>query len=557
MAEFRMPVGIEFFERLRRSGCYYVDKSEMIYQVAGNGNMGVILFTRPRRFGKTLTMSMLQSFFDITRDSKDVFQGLAITKHEDFCKEWMNQYPVLFISLKDVEGRDYKKAYEKLKGRIANLCKEHSYLLESEKVDEDDCAVFSKLKSETADESQVEDSLLTLTRMMFAYYGKPAVILIDEYDVPLSKAHDADQQSKDYYPKMLSSIRSMMCSVLKTNQFLQFAVITGCMRISKESIFTGMNNFKAYSILDNKFSDVFGFTETEVKELLRVVGISDKLALIKSWYDGYIFGGAEVFCPWDVLNYINDLEDDSEKEPGNYWKNTSGNSIVDEFIGDGKFDVSDKFEVLMNGGSIEQAINDQLTYGELKDNENNFWSVLFMTGYLTKANQKEKGEIVHLRIPNAEISSIFEDSIVRHLKKSMDRNVQKEIMSALWGKKEDRVSELLSELLWNTISYHDYHENYYHAFVTGMLVGCGYEVESNQENGLGRTDIVIRDRKNRRAMIIEAKKATREEEMEKMCLAGKQQIIAKEYARGLKGYTQIICYGMSFFEKTALARLLE
>lgn len=557
MPRFSVPIGIEFFETLRRNGCYYVDKTELIYKIAGNGNTGVTLFTRPRRFGKTLTMSMLQSFFDITRDSRDVFQGLEITKRAEFCKNWMNQYPVLFLSLKDVGGLDYQKAYDILKGRVANLCKEHSYLLASDRVDEDDRAVFSKLKSESVNEYQVSDSLLTLTRMMYAHYGKPVILLIDEYDVPLAKAYDADQKSKGYYPKMLDMIRGFLGSVLKTNPFLKFAVITGCLRVSKESIFTGVNNFKAYSILDGKFSDAFGFTEIEVKELLEAAKHLDKLELVKSWYDGYIFGNSEIFCPWDVLNYVDDMIEDPQKRPGNYWKNTSGNDIIDAFVGNPDFNVSTKFEVLLNGGTIEQTITDQLAYGELKKKEDNLWSILFMAGYLTKTDKADNGAKIHLRIPNAEVEGIFEDSVVSHFEENIDVNVQKEVMDALWGGDEVKVSKLVSDLLWDTISYHDYHENYYHAFLTGMLVGCGYEVKSNQENGLGRTDLVITDRKNRRAIMIEAKQAAREEDMEKMCWEGKQQIINKKYISGLKGYTQIICYGVSFFEKTALAKLLE
>lgn len=557
MPRFSVPIGIEFFETLRRNGCYYVDKTELIYKIAGNGNTGVTLFTRPRRFGKTLTMSMLQSFFDITRDSRDVFQGLEITKRAEFCKNWMNQYPVLFLSLKDVGGLDYQKAYDILKGRVANLCKEHSYLLASDRVDEDDRAVFSKLKSESVNEYQVSDSLLTLTRMMYAHYGKPVILLIDEYDVPLAKAYDADQESKGYYPKMLDMIRGFLGSVLKTNPFLKFAVITGCLRVSKESIFTGVNNFKAYSILDGKFSDAFGFTEIEVKELLEAAKHLDKLELVKSWYDGYIFGNSEIFCPWDVLNYVDDMIEDPQKRPGNYWKNTSGNDIIDAFVGNPDFNVSTKFEVLLNGGTIEQTITDQLAYGELKKKEDNLWSILFMAGYLTKTDKADNGAKIHLRIPNAEVEGIFEDSVVSHFEENIDVNVQKEVMDALWGGDEVKVSKLVSDLLWDTISYHDYHENYYHAFLTGMLVGCGYEVKSNQENGLGRTDLVITDRKNRRAIMIEAKQAAREEDMEKMCWEGKQQIINKKYISGLKGYTQIICYGVSFFEKTALAKLLE
>lgn len=557
MPRFSVPIGIEFFETLRRNGCYYVDKTELIYKIAGNGNTGVTLFTRPRRFGKTLTMSMLQSFFDITRDSRDVFQGLEITKRAEFCKNWMNQYPVLFLSLKDVGGLDYQKAYNILKGRVANLCKEHSYFLASDRVDEDDRVVFSKLKSESVNEYQVSDSLLTLTRMMYAHYGKPVILLIDEYDVPLAKAYDADQESKDYYLKMLDMIRGFLGSVLKTNPFLKFAVITGCLRVSKESIFTGVNNFKAYSILDGKFSDAFGFTEIEVKGLLEAAKHLDKLELVKSWYDGYIFGNSEIFCPWDVLNYVDDMIEDPQKRPGNYWKNTSGNDIIDAFVGNPDFNVSAKFEVLLNGGTIEQTITDQLAYGELKKKEDNLWSILFMAGYLTKADKADNGAKIHLRIPNAEVEGIFEDSVVSHFEENIDVNVQKEVMDALWGGDEVKVSKLVSDLLWDTISYHDYHENYYHAFLTGMLVGCGYEVKSNQENGLGRTDLVITDRKNRRAIMIEAKQAAREEDMEKMCWEGKQQIINKKYISGLKGYTQIICYGVSFFEKTALAKLLE
>ena len=557
MPRFSVPIGIEFFETLRRNGCYYVDKTELIYKIAENCNTGVTLFTRPRRFGKTLTMSMLQSFFDITRDSRDVFQGLEITKRAEFCKNWMNQYPVLFLSLKDVGGLDYQKAYDILKGRVANLCKEHSYLLASDRVDEDDRVVFSKLKSESVNEYQVSDSLLTLTRMMYAHYGKPVILLIDEYDVPLAKAYDADQESKDYYLKMLDLLRGFLGSVLKTNPFLKFAVITGCLRVSKESIFTGVNNFKAYSILDGKFSDAFGFTEIEVKGLLEAAKHLDKLELVKSWYDGYIFGNSEIFCPWDVLNYVDDMIEDPQKRPGNYWKNTSGNDIIDAFVGNPDFNVSTKFEVLLNGGTIEQTITDQLAYGELKKKEDNLWSILFMTGYLTKADKADNGARIHLRIPNAEVEGIFEDSVVSHFEENIDVNVQKEVMDALWGGDEVKVSKLVSDLLWDTISYHDYHENYYHAFLTGMLVGCGYEVKSNQENGLGRTDLVITDRKNRRAIMIEAKQAAREEDMEKMCWEGKQQIINKKYISGLKGYTQIICYGVSFFEKTALAKLLE
>lgn len=559
MADFMMPAGIEFFEQLRRNGCYYVDKSELIYKIAEQKNISVTLFTRPRRFGKTLTMSMLESFFDITRDSRDVFEGLDILKHKEFCIEWMNQYPVMMLSLKDAASLDFATAYKKLKSSIAGLCIAHAYLESSDKVDPADAEVFKKLKFKEADDDEVQNALLILTRMLNAHYGRQVILLIDEYDVPLAKAHDADKESKDYYPKMLEAVRGFMSSALKTNPFLKFAVITGCLRIAKESVFTGVNNFATYSILDEWFSDSFGFTETEVKEILKEAGLTDRLALIKSWYDGYIFGNTEVFCPWDVAKYVDSVKKVPGKAPDNFWKNTSSNDIIDHFVDDEKFQVSDKFETLLNGGTIEQTITDQLTYGELKDDENNLWSVLFMTGYLTKADKTETGNTVHLRIPNAEISSIFEDSVVKHFRGSLDRNIQKEVMDTLWNKQENEASKLITGLLWDTISYHNYHENYYHAFITGIFAGGAYSVKSDQENGLGRTDIVIRDRKNRRAVIIEAKKSKQKKDMETMCLEAKQQMIDRKYSEdsSLDGYNEIICYGISFYKKYALVRLLD
>lgn len=509
MSKFTMPVGIEFFENLRRSGCYYVDKSELIYKVACSENTSVTLFTRPRRFGKTLTMSMFQSFFDISRDSRDVFEGLEVVKHEEFCSKWMNQYPVLFLSLKDAAGLDFESAYGMLESKIADLCKAHFYLADSKKVNDSDKKVFHRLCDEAAKPNQVKSSLLTLTRMMHAHYDKPVIFLLDEYDVPLAKAHDADKAEKDYYPKMLDVARGLMSCVLKTNPYLKFAVITGCLRIAQESIFTGVNHFSTYSILDEEFSDSFGFTQKEVKQ------------------------------------------------PENYWKDTSSNDIVSEFVGNPKFKVAKKFETLMNSGTIEQTITDRLTYGSLKSSEDNLWSVLFMTGYLTKSDKTEKGDTVHLKIPNAEIESIFEESVTNLFEKNLDFTLQDNLMEAFWGKDEKTASEIITRLLWKTISYNDYHENYYHAFITGIFVGHSYEVDSNQENEEGRTDLIIWDPDNRRVIIIEAKKANAKKDMEKMCLEGVQQIADKKYYMDPKfdGYKEIICYGISFYKKDALVRL--
>lgn len=549
MSKFTMPVGIEFFENLRRSGCYYVDKSELIYKVACSENTSVTLFTRPRRFGKTLTMSMFQSFFDISRDSRDVFEGLEVVKHEEFCSKWMNQYPVLFLSLKDVAGLEFESAYGMLESKIADLCKAHFYLADSKKVNDSDKRVFYRLCDEAAKPNQVKSSLLTLTRMMHAHYDKPVIFLLDEYDVPLAKAHDADKAEKDYYPKMLDVARGLMSCVLKTNPFLKFAVITGCLRIAKESIFTGVNHFSTYSILDEEFSDSFGFTQKEVKQVLEKAGLPDRLELVKSWYDGYIFGNTEIFCPWDVASYVDAAGKVSGQKPENYWKDTSSNDIVSEFVGNPKFKVAKKFETLMNGGTIEQTITDRLTYGSLKSSEDNLWSVLFMTGYLTKSDKTEKGDTVHLKIPNAEIESIFEESVTNLFEKNLDFTLQDNLMEAFWGKDEKTASEIITRLLWKTISYNDYHENYYHAFITGIFVGHSYEV--------GSTDLIIWDSDNRRVIIIEAKKANAKKDMEKMCLEGVQQIADKKYYMDPKfdGFKEIICYGISFYKKDALVRL--
>ncbi len=557
MAAFNLAIGEEFFDNLRRSGCHYVDKTELIYDIATAGGSRITLFTRPRRFGKTLAMSMMLSFFDITKDSRDVFEGLAVAEHTDFCREWMNQYPVLFLSLKDVFGLDFENAYAMLKARIANLCKKHFYLADSEKVNALDRQIFLKLCKETGSISQVKDSLLLLTRMMYAHYNRPPVLLLDEYDVPLAKAHDAQTDSSEYYDRILDVMRGLMSSTFKTNEYLKFAVITGCLRIAKESIFTGVNNFKTYSILDSRFGSSFGFTQHEVEALLNAAGYADKMDLIKSWYDGYVFGNSEIFCPWDVINYVWDLMENPDKKPDNYWKYTSENEILRAFTKNPAFQISEKFETLMNGGMIVQTISDELAYRSLSDKEDNLWSVLFMTGYLTKAKKQEQGKTLHLKIPNAEIAEIFQETVVNYFVDTMDRNIQKELMDALWNGQEQEASRIISDLLWDTISYNNYHENYYHAFLTGIFAGQPYAVKSDQENGLGRTDIVIKDRRNRRAMIIEAKKADTETAMELECLHAKQQITEKQYARGLSGYTKIICYGISFYQKTAMARLLE
>ena len=555
--DVKVGVGETDFADLRKENLYYVDKTEIIYELVHDTNNKVTLFTRPRRFGKTLMMSMMENFFSIRKDSKDMFEGLAITNHEDFCREWMNQYPVLFISFKDIEAEDFEGAYKMLKTKLADLCKEWASVLNDAVIDKDDKEIFSRLKATTAEENEVKSSLKTLMRMLNAVYGKKVIILIDEYDVPLAKANEKDTSQNQFYSKMLDVIKGLMSTSLKDNEFLQFAVITGCLKIAKESIFTGTNNFASYSVIDERFSGYFGFREEEVNRMLVLADMKDAATEMKEWYDGYVFGSGYVYCPWDVINHISALRYKKNAAPKNYWKNTSHNGILLTFVRHTDFDVADKFETLLNGGTIIQTISDELTYDTLHSSEDNLWSVLLMTGYITKADPDEDGEIVSLRIPNKEIASIFEDTVAEFFRETVSADTIKELLDALWDREEARATEIISELLWDTISYNDYHEDYYHAFLAGVFVGRGYHVESNKEKGLGRPDILLKDKKHRRAIIIEAKKSDRESRLDKDCDEAIKQIVDKRYADGINGYEQIFCYGVAFFQKQAKVKLLE
>ena len=350
---------------------------------------------------------------------------------------------------------------------------------------------------------------------------------------------------------MLDIIRGIMSAAIKDNEFLEFAVITGCLQIAKESIFTGTNNFASYSVLDENFSEYFGFSEREVEQMLSAAEREDKAGVVKEWYDGYVFGDSYVYCPWDVINYISALRKRPDAKPKNYWKNTSHNGILHSFVKRADLHVERKFEVLLNGGTIIQAISDELTYDTLHASEDNLWSVILMTGYLTKADAGEDGECVHLKIPNREIETIFEDTVVRLFRETVDQSTQRAMMEALWDGDGEQAGKLLSDLLWKTISFHDYHEDYYHAFLAGVFVGLGYEVESNRESGLGRPDILLLDHDNRRAIIIEAKRSKTEADMDGDCDTAIRQIRDMKYGEDLYGYTQILCYGAAFCRKQA------
>lgn len=548
---FKVGVGKSDFEALRESNNYYVDKTDIMYELVEETDNQVTLFTRPRRFGKTLMMSMLSNFFSIKKDSKELFKGLKITEHKKFCERWMNQYPVLFISFKDAEADTFGVAYDKLKNSIADVCKLIPDLTEESAVNPADVQIFERLMFNKASDAEIQGCLKTLMRMMHSVYGKKVILLIDEYDVPLARASEKDTRANHFYSSMLDVVKGVMSTALKDNEFLEFAVITGCLHIAKESIFTGTNNFASYSVLDADFSKYFGFSREEVREMLNFADRRDKADVIQEWYDGYVFGDSYVYCPWDVINYMSALKKRKDARPKNYWKNTSHNGILLTFVERTDFDVTEKFETLLNGGTLTQTISDELTYDTLHESEEHLWSLLLMTGYITKADPKEEGETVSLKIPNREIASIFEDTVVAYFKNTANASELNHLIHALWEGDEAEASRLISSLLWYTISYNDYHEDYYHAFLAGIFVGRGYNVESNREKGLGRPDLLLKDKRNRRAIIIEAKKSKREADMIKDCEKAIDQIITGKYAEGLYGYTQVSCYGISFFQKQA------
>ena len=551
MIRYNIPIGISEFEKIRKNDYYYVDKTELIQVLLKTEPAEITLFTRPRRFGKTLVMSMLASFFDIRRENRDLFKGLKVAKDQKLCQGWMNQWPVIFLSFKDVGGECFEDAYGLLQSVISQLYVEHTYLEESMEIDESYKDIFGRLKRRQGNKTDVQISLRVLMRMMQIYYGKQVILLIDEYDVPMAKAGN-----KAYYNEMLDVIGTMMSQALKDNTALKFSVITGCLRISKESIFTGTNNFVADTIADERFSNYFGFTNEEVQRLLEDTGNIKYQGQIKKWYDGYCFGKTEIYCPWDVLCYLNKLAFESESEPENFWENTSHNDIIRTFLSCEGMDVTDSFERLLAGETIEVEITDNLTYENLTDSEENLWSVLYLTGYLTKDNRQplQGKSKVFLKIPNAEIMDIFRKSVVRWFDERIAVRDRSSLFKALWNEDVSSLSGLISDLLFETISYHDYAESFYHAFLAGLFTNAGYIVESNYESGLGRPDLVIKNKKKRQAVIIEIKIADGTRSLQKAAEKAKDQINDMRYADGIsaQGYQKVIKYGAAFYQKNCL-----
>lgn len=559
----KLPVGIDDFRKLRESHFYYVDKTRLIEQLLLNWSE-VTLFTRPRRFGKTLNMSMLKSFFDIGTD-KALFDGLYISGNKELCDEYMGKYPVIFLSLKGVEGLTYEEAFEAFVRIMGKEVNRVSFLADSDKLTQIEREQYEGLTIMkngrlAFDKEKLISSLQLLSQLLYKHYGKKVVILIDEYDVPLDKAFQ-----NGYYNEMVSLIRGLFGQALKTNEFLQFAVLTGCLRISKESIFTGLNNFKVMSITDSRFDEQFGFTDEEVRKLLSDYGMDSHFDEVKEWYDGYHFGRADVYCPWDVINHVDHLRDDSDAKPQTYWINSSGNSLVRRLINRADSSTKDEIERLIAGEAIEKVIRLDLTYDEIENSIDNIWSVLFTTGYLTKVGEVKlpdsESYAYMLVIPNKEVREVFVLQIQEWFKAVVanDNDTMSLLSKAILDKDEAILARQLNIVMGRMISIldtkapDDMKENFYHGLLLGLLRGSNPDwlIKSNRESGDGFSDILIKPENPDLGIVIEVKYAKEFKKLDAACDAAMAQIKEKRYDETLRdeGRCDILAYGIAFCRK--------
>ena len=552
MKKLNIPVGISDFAKIRDRKYYYVDKTNLIAELLEEETAEVTLITRPRRFGKTMAMSMLSHFFDIRKDSKAMFQGLKIAENTDLCDEWMNQWPVLFISFRRVDGLNFESAFGMLQETITDIYGDHLYLLDSPRISSYQKEIMDRILRKTASEEEIKASILLLTKLMQAHYSKPVILLIDEYDVPIAKA-----SANGYYDEMLDVMKGVL-QALKDNDALRFAVITGCLRIAKESIFTGTNNFVSDTISSSHLNEYFGFTQEEVDQILIDADQTDHAEDVKAWYDGYHFGELDVYCPWDVMNYLRDLRKNPKTKPASYWRNTSDNAIIRSFIDYAGENIHEKMETLLAGGYIIQKIREDLTYDYLHSSEENLWSILYSTGYLTQVRGEElPADTAALMIPNAEIRQIFETTVQEWFDDSARKENRTALFDAVWSGDIETLTEEMNELLRKTISYHDYKEDFYHAFLAGIFTGAGYSVDSNRERGEGRSDVVVRNSSKGRVALFEAKYAKTLDGLEASCEAALQQIEDRQYAKDFADdYDDILCYGIAFYKKRCLVRTM-
>ena len=552
----KLPVGIDSFEKIRKYDFYYLDKTKLIEQILKNWSE-VSLFTRPRRFGKTLNMSMLRSFFEIGTD-RSLFDGLYISQNKELCEEHMGKYPVIFLSLKSVEGLKLADARYRIIELIGREAQRFEFLAESNKLSDNEKAQYNALIALDNGKYSMDDDILVsgiqmLSHLLYKHYGKKTVILIDEYDVPLDKAFQ-----NGYYKEMVSLIRGIFGMALKTNDYLQFAVLTGCLRISKESIFTGLNNFEVLSILNAQYDEAFGFTDGEVKQILEDYNLSDHYSDVKEWYDGYHFGNTDIYCPWDVIRYCKSLCADPTALPEDFWSNSSGNAIVRRLIDRADVQTKNEIERLIAGESVEREISQELTYDELDKSIENLWSVLFTTGYLTHQGRTEDDKY-RLVIPNKEIRNLFIKKIREWFSDTSRRDGKtlEEFCNAFVNKDTSKIEQLFGDYLWNTISIRDTSaakvrkENFYHGILLGLL---GYKaswlIKSNAESGTGYSDILVEVPDNRTGIVVELKYAE-DGDMDAACSRALEQIEEKEYVDKLRqdGMRNFIKYGIACFKK--------
>ena len=561
MLKRRISIGIENYREMIDRNYYYVDKTLLIKELLDQWTK-VFLITRPRRFGKTLGLSMVQTFFEDSRDETGnkidnlhYFTGKKIMDAGEEYTCHAGKYPVIKMSLKSAKQRDFDTAYKCLVDEIAREYRRHAYVLKAETLTENEKQIYTVIMEGKAEYGQYVTALMTLSEYLERYHGKQAVLLIDEYDVPLENAW-----FEGFYDEMIKFIRSLFESALKTNDHLAFAVVTGCLRISKESIFTGLNNLKVVSILNKSFGEYFGFLQDEVDEMLDFYEIGYCKEAAKKWYDGYQFGKAEVYNPWSVINYVDDTVSGTTEFPRPYWSNTSSNSIVRELVERADTQVRREIERMIEGGTIEKPIHEDITYGDVYDSQDNLWNFLFFTGYLKKSGERQAGEQSYLTmsIPNAEISYIYKNMILAWFDKKIRKNDMTPLLKTIESGDCEAFAKFLSDQLMDTISFFDYKEDYYHGFLAGILKSFGnYEVLSNREAGIGRSDLVMKENVFMgRGIILELKVAKKFGEMEKMCEEALEQIETLQYEHELReeGYQEILKYGICFFKKGCMVK---
>ena len=543
----KLPVGIDSFEKLRREDFYYVDKSRMIVDLMANWGE-VNLFTRPRRFGKTLNMSMLKCFFEIGTD-KSLFDDLRVSEEKELCEKYMGKYPVVFVSLKDVDGLTFEDAYDMLREIIRKECVRLQFLMDSDALTDAEKEPMKRLLGNRPERVDIKNSLALLCSLLEKHYGQKPILLIDEYDVPLDKAY-----YHGYYPQMIDLIRAMFQAALKTNSSLFFAVLTGCLRVSKESIFTGLNNLKVCSISDVKFDEFFGFTDEEVRAMLSAYGLENHYEETREWYDGYRFGGQDVYCPWDVINYCDDLLSNPRQKPRAYWMNTSGNDMVRRLI-DRSTNGTTQMEIerLIAGETITKTLNEQLTHNEVDASIENIWSLLYMTGYLTAVDYPD-GNRYELRIPNREVRQIYMQQVLSWFNHKVESETDKltNLYAAFETGDTETIKEILDEQLLDTVSFYDARESFYHGFLLALLSTCAnWNVSSNIETGKGRSDIIVGRKDRKIGFVVEVKDVKDEDKLDAACEAGMKQIDEKDYTALLRRFRvkEIRKYAIAFWDK--------